>query len=216
VPLRGQVVTLEIVDHSTDSWGFIGAEDFRIVTEEELNRLKAERERIGFDVLLRGRNGQEIKGQIDTDNDAFVIRSWTNPEKRTFTPQAAALPITLYAFTADGQAYDVPDEWNGKFAGWAFLLPAELDITKVAWNEGTPTEFWKGASFGWGGLRNSLGNVVIAKGAYDETRRFQYVPMDATATSDIPLVTVEITPVGSPTSTKPPAVTEEGVDATDQ
>jgi hypothetical protein len=96
------------------------------------------------------------------------------------------------------------------------LLPAELDITMIRWNEGTPTEFWKGASFGWGGLRNSLGNVVIAKGAYDETRRFRYVPMDGGATSDIPFVTVEITPVEPAAPSKARTTPVEEVGATDQ
>jgi Leucine-rich repeat (LRR) protein len=33
--LRGEVVTLEVVDESTDHWGYIGVEDFRIVDESE-------------------------------------------------------------------------------------------------------------------------------------------------------------------------------------
>ena len=39
--VRDEVVTLEIVDNSTDPWGFIGVENFRIVNETELNRRKA-------------------------------------------------------------------------------------------------------------------------------------------------------------------------------
>jgi len=34
VPLRGEVVTLEIVDKSVGPWGFIGAQGFRVVSEE--------------------------------------------------------------------------------------------------------------------------------------------------------------------------------------
>ena len=40
--MRGEVVTLEIVDNSTVAWGFIGVEDFRIVNETDLNRRKAD------------------------------------------------------------------------------------------------------------------------------------------------------------------------------
>ncbi len=36
-PLRGEVVTLEIVDHSAAGWGFIGAENFQIVCESVAN-----------------------------------------------------------------------------------------------------------------------------------------------------------------------------------
>jgi hypothetical protein len=32
-PLRGQVVTLEVVDASTDTWGFIGVQGFALVSE---------------------------------------------------------------------------------------------------------------------------------------------------------------------------------------
>ena len=32
-PLRGKVVTLEVVDESTGPWGFIGAHGFRLVKE---------------------------------------------------------------------------------------------------------------------------------------------------------------------------------------
>lgn len=198
-PLRGEVVTLEIVDSSTDGWGFIGAEDFRIVGASELSRSTAGRASSAFDVHLRGANGQEIKGRVDPASDSFIIRSWDNPTKNTWTPQAKELPLVLYAFTADGQAYDVPDDWNGTFVGWSFLLPIERDLTNVLWNEGQLTEFWRGASFGWGGLRNSLGKVVAGKGDSHEARQFRYVPTKDNATSDIGFDAVTITPVRSET-----------------
>ncbi len=208
-PLRDEIVTLEIVDNNTDGWGFIGVEDFHIVRETELNRLKAERESSTFDVYLRGKKGQEIKGQVDTGSDSFVISSWSDPSKSTWTPQAGELPLTLDAFTADGQTYDVPDDWNGKISGWAFLLPAERDLLTVQWNEGAPTEFWQGASFGWGGLRNRPGKVVTGKESSDETKRFRYVPMAGNSTSDISFDTVTITPAPSPKPSKPLAEAEE-------
>ena len=47
----------------------------------------------------------------------------------------------------------------------------------------------KGASFGWGGLRNSLGKIVLR-----DRRCFCYVPTDR-GTMDPEFETVTITPV---------------------
>lgn len=193
--LRGEVVTLEIVDESREGWGFIGVEDFHIVRAKQLIERKLAPQKFAFDVELQGRQGQAIFGRIDTANDALVITSWIGPADKTWTPLTAELPMTLYAYSADGQPYDVPDDWNGKISGWAFLLPPERDLTSVAWKEGAVTEFWKGASFGWGGLRNSSGKVVTGRPGSDETGRFRYVPMEGNSTSDITFGEVKVSSI---------------------
>jgi hypothetical protein len=147
-----------------------------------------------FDVVLRGKRGEEIKGRVDTASDSFIITSWTSPAKRTFTPQAAELPMTLDAYTPAGRNYDVPPDWDGKLNGWTFVLPAGRDMTTIRWNEGPPVR-WKRASFGWGGLRNSSGKVVIGRGGVDETKRFRYVPMSGNGAADIVFARVEVRPV---------------------
>jgi len=150
-----------------------------------------------FEVHLQGTNGQEIKGRVDTGSDAFIIASWTDPTNKTWTPRAKELPMTLYAYTATGEPHDVPADWNGQISGWAFVLPIERDTISVSWNEGTPAEVWKGASFGWGGLRNSLNKVVVGRGQSDESKRFRYVP-SGKAMSEIRFDTVIIKPARSP------------------
>ena len=143
-------MTLEIVDHSADGWGFIGAEDFRIVGREEIKTRKSAPPEFAFDVELRGKQGQVIKGRVDTANDAFVIIYWSGPADKTWTPLEGELPLTLYAY-ADGQPHDVPVDWEGKISGWAFLLPPERDLTSWHGKRGAASEFWKGASvwLGW-------------------------------------------------------------------
>ena len=194
--LRGEVVTLEIVDKSREGWGFIGVEDFRIVSAKQATERKSAAPKFAFDVELHGRQGQAIFGRVDTANDALVITSWIGPADKTWTPLAGELPMTLYAYAADGQPHDVPDDWNGKISDWAFLLPAERDLTSVAWKEGAVTEFWRGASFGWGGLRNSGGKVVTGRPGSDETARFRYVPLEGNTMSDISFSEVKVTQIG--------------------
>lgn len=108
-----------------------------------------------------------IDGTVDTLTDTFHIVSWTaSPALRCRVPAADQFPLVLQAFTASGSRYNVPDTWKGAIgetAGWAFLLPVGQDLTTVQWVEGQPTDFWKKASFGWGGLRNSLGEVVLKR-----------------------------------------------------
>jgi hypothetical protein len=146
-----------------------------------------------FDVHLQSKD-VEIKGWVDTTTNTFTIASWHDTNKvswtQAWTPQAKELPLVLLAYKQDGTPFDVPEDWDGQLSGFAFLLPADQDLLSVMWNEGTPTPFWKGASFGWGGLRNSAGQVVLA----DRTR-FRYLPhVDGGGTTDLNLETVAVTP----------------------
>jgi hypothetical protein len=174
----------------------------KMVHQAELEVQEAESDVIDFEVSLHGKQGQEIKGRVNTASDSFVITSWTDPQHRAWTPRK--LPLTLYAFSTNGDKFDVPDDWNGKFAGWAFLPPVERDLLAIEWNEGTPNEFWKGSTFGWGGLRNRLGKVVAANGRYDESKRFRYVPFgNGRSTVDLSFEKVTITRVSPATTLKP-------------
>ncbi len=140
-----------------------------------------------FDVHLQSKD-VEIKGWVDTTTNTFTIASWSDASGVCWTPQGKGLPLVLRAYKQDGTAFDVPDDWDGQLSGFAFLLSADQDLRSVMWNEGTPDPFWKGASFGWGGLRNSLGKVVLA----DRTR-FRYVP-DGRGAADLDFETVTVTP----------------------
>jgi hypothetical protein len=146
-----------------------------------------------FDVHLRSKD-VEIKGWVDTTTNTFTIASWHDTNKvswtQAWTPQVKELPLVLLAYKQDGTPFDVPDDWDGQLSGFAFLLPADQDLRSVMWNEGTPSEFWKGASFGWGGLRNSTGQVVLAS-----RTRFRYLPhVDGGGTTDLNIETVTVTP----------------------
>ena len=119
-----------------------------------------------YSVRLNSSAGPMIAGIVDTTGDTFRITSWTDgsvkPQFRI--PMASQLPLTLQAFTASGSRYNLPDTWNGNIgetAGWAFFLPVDQDLTTVQWIQGQPIDFWRKASFGWGGLRNSLGGIVL-------------------------------------------------------
>lgn len=146
-----------------------------------------------FDVHLQSKY-VEIKGWVDTTTNTFTIASWRDTSsvssEEAWTPQAKELPLVLLAYKQDGAAFDVPKDWDGQLSGFAFLLPSDQDLLSVMWNEGTPSEFWNGASFGWGGLRNSAGQVVLA----DRTR-FRYLPhVDGGGTTDLNIETVSVTP----------------------
>ena len=143
-----------------------------------------------YAVELHGIQGTEIKGYVEPGRDVFVIESWIDHEKAYWTPVINQLPLTLDALTEDGQAYDIPEDWDGKLAGWAFLLPAGTDTRSLSWNEGTPAALWEGASFGWGGFRNQQGKVVIS--SKDDTRRFCHVPTSERSMSNVFLGTVNI------------------------
>ena len=127
-----------------------------------------------FDVHLQSKD-VEIKGWVDTTTNTFTIASWHDTNKvswtQAWTPQAKELPLVLLAYKQDGTPFDVPEDWDGQLSGFAFLLPADQDLLSVMWNEGTPTPFWKGASFGWGGLRDSGGMLELAG-----RTRFSYLP----------------------------------------
>ncbi len=159
-----------------------------------------------FDVVLQNAKGLEIEGYVDTGADSFTITSWTDTSGRAWTPKANQLPMNLVAYTVDGNVYDVPSDWDGKVYGFTFLLPANRDVMTVAWNEGVVDHFWGGASFGWGGLRNGLGKVVIAgserfgtadtrQPRFFEMKRFRYIPSQDNRMADLPIDKVMVTPV---------------------
>lgn len=141
-----------------------------------------------------------IDGVVNTSTDTFRITSWTAlPTAGCRVPAADQFPLVLQAFTASGSGYNVPDTWKGAIgaaAGWAFLLPVDQDLTTVRWAQGQPTDFWKGASFGWGGLRNRVGDVVLKENDW-----LCYIPLvRSDFVADCELTELRVAPVPEPGS----------------
>lgn len=138
--------------------------------------LNAEVKAETYSVHLRSNNSAMIDGFVDTLQSTFTIVSWTNSNTSItylWEPVASQLPIVLHAFDTNGAAYDLPSNWDGTIGNnWAFLmLPTCDNVSGVAWKQGVPSNFWKKSSFGWGGLRNSLGmNVCYGR------RTLEYIP----------------------------------------
>jgi hypothetical protein len=128
-----------------------------------------------------------ISGIVDTTTDTFSIYSWTDTSL-SWTPSSTQFPIEMQAFTSSGSRYDIPDLWDGTMSGWAFLLPIGQDLTTVQWVQGQPNG-WKGASFGWGGLRNSGGIIVLRS-----RNTLCYIPNAPNSVTDKTINNIQISP----------------------
>ena len=155
-----------------------------------------------FSVHLVATTGPTIDGIVDTATDEFRITSWVDSSLTPgySVPALNQFPISLRAFTATGSLYDVPDAWDGQVgtdAEFAFFLPIGQDLTTVQWIQGQPSSFWRGASFGWGGLRNNGGGIVLRN-----PLGFSYLPVVSSASSvgDISFNQITVTRLPEPVS----------------
>lgn len=153
-----------------------------------------------FAIEMSNGGGPMISGTVDTTSDTFRIDSWTDSSvsPETKFPKVSELPLTLVALDTDFAGFDVPDDWDGSIGfgqGWGFFLPSGQDLTTVDWEQGPVTNF-QGASFGWGGLNNGIGTIVLRGQS-----TVSYVPkVDGTGLRDIGFADVSITAVPEPTS----------------
>jgi tetratricopeptide (TPR) repeat protein len=153
-----------------------------------------------FSVHLVCQGGPTIDGIVDTAKDEFRITAWVDSAKtpRYRIPALGQLPLTLRAYTASGARYDLPDAWNGQVgfrAGFGFFLPGEEDLTTMQWIQGPATRSWQGASFGWGGLRNRLGKIILGG-----PTSLAYLPcVGSDEVADVNLSRVILNPVPAPT-----------------
>jgi hypothetical protein len=152
-----------------------------------------------FSVHLVSQYGPVVEGFVDPASDTFTITSWTNSSASVtnyWEPLPDQFPLVLNAVDTNGVSFDVPNNWDGTMSrNWAFVLPSGRDIVSgVKWKQGTPNVFWAGSSFGWGGMRNGLGQI-IGNGDDFGVRRLRYVPRNANQLGDPPFQQVVIQPL---------------------
>jgi len=91
-----------------------------------------------YSVELIDNDGPHITGVVDTTADTFTILTWIENPGGTAFWSGNDLPRTYQAKNSNGNAYDVPDNWNGTMSGWGFLNPN--NFYHSGWNEGASAD----------------------------------------------------------------------------
>lgn len=89
-----------------------------------------------------------IQGIIDTQQDLLRITHWSDQDQTATSEFFARTPdLTdtsvfpdnewqMYAYQANGDIYDIPDNWNGDIGiDWGFI--SSIDLDSIPWNEGS-------------------------------------------------------------------------------
>ncbi|MGJ8642467.1 MAG: hypothetical protein ACSHX9_03590 [Luteolibacter sp.] len=141
-------------------------------------------------------------GEVDSVANTFTITQWnmldtsaSNPSASIWTP--TTLPLVLNAVDANGQAFDVPDVWDGTIGSdWAFVSP--IDNNGLGWNEGSYLP--ANNALGWGGYKPGPTDPNFHYVHYDENPML-YVPNGTNSVQTVNWTNNTITPVPEPALT---------------